>query len=206
MGGRRFGEGGIPGQSAETLKRVGPEPTYVPEFLDLLQHDSELVRAEALEAISALGPKCEPALPIALEWLRSDNRERRSLGTLVLYRIGPAAKQAVPELIKIIDSNRDAEETVSAIEVLGAIGAAAAEAIPKIEKAFERLPPEAAPGEDETQGWRDRVLRALDRIRKPQESPKPNELSRFSEKSSYVGRLANASANSLSCSASNPGG
>jgi beta-lactamase regulating signal transducer with metallopeptidase domain len=173
------------GHGGEAFVGMRPEAIFVPEFLDLLQDDDDHVRERTHFAVLALGPKCKPALPAALAWLRGNNQKQRLAACTMIFNIGPKAKEAVPDLIKIVDDpKRDGEETMSAIEALGGIGPAANEAIPAIEKAVERLRPKF--GKDLE--WQ-RAQRALDNIRQSAENPKEKETPDPNAQSSGKDRL-----------------
>ncbi len=159
---------------------TGLESIYAPEFLDLLLHVNEQVSSAAKSAISVLGPKCKPALPTALNWLRVGDSKKQRVAYGIIANIGPEAKEAVPELVKILDdSKRDVGEVFTVIQVLGEIGPAAHDAIPAIEKAIGRLPaqPGGAPGGlrggPPGSSEQEQALEALNKIRKPAESPPP---------------------------------
>jgi HEAT repeat protein len=92
--------------------------------------DEEMVH-EALNAISGLGPAAVPKLIDALK-----HEKARPYVVYMLGQIGPEAKDAVAELVKLLDDkNADVRSEVPL--ALGKIGPAAKAAVPALLKALE---------------------------------------------------------------------
>src|SRR5262249_20777303 len=103
------------------------------------------------------------AVPVLVELLRDDHWEVRSSAAMVLARLGPASKPAIPLLIEIVQTESGTgwkrAAKADAVEALGAIGPEAREAAPalapllhqpdqvlrlKAAEALRRVDPEAA--------------------------------------------------------------
>lgn len=76
-------------------------------------------RERAIEALGAIG---RPAVPGLVELLRDPNKDSRRNAALTLARIGPAAAEAVPDLLKML-ADKDFDGTAqSAAAALARIG------------------------------------------------------------------------------------
>lgn len=111
------------------------------------------IRFEATRSLQQIGPGAKDAVPVLVEILADKQQEVGfQIGVLdVLMQIGPAAKAAVPVLIKSLEN---ADLANMAAEALGAIGADAKDAVPKLTNLL------ASTEEDQHQG----VIRALGNI------------------------------------------
>jgi HEAT repeat protein len=65
--------------------------------------DTEVERERAFEAFRALGATAKPAVPSLKPLLKDGSRHIRSLVTFIFGGMGPAAAEAVPELIAALD-------------------------------------------------------------------------------------------------------
>jgi HEAT repeat protein len=115
-------------QGAEIARNLGPAL------------EDRGMRTHAVRIVFRLGPKAAPAVPALIAALRpeADNPEdvefQREL-RLAIGAVGPAAKAAIPELLKSLDS-REFEIRGSSAYALAKIGPDAKEAIPKIREMF----------------------------------------------------------------------
>jgi HEAT repeat protein len=108
------------------------------------------VRASSAEALLLVGP-AQGDLPAILKLLKDASSTTRTAAATAAGRLGPFAKEAVPQLTRQLD-DRDAEVRVAAAEALGHIGPASLPAVAKLkelradpvvkttaEKALERI-------------------------------------------------------------------
>jgi len=93
----------------------------VPELIRALSDPVNFVRAPAAEALGAIGPAAQAAVPALAERLLVKEEEGFVLtsAAYALGDIGPAAKSALPALRQVLEKRR--------------VGAASQEAILKIE-------------------------------------------------------------------------
>jgi HEAT repeat protein len=134
------------------LGQIGPKAEQAaPDLVDALV-DAVLFR-QATEALVGIG---EPAVPVLIKALddprvptappnpstqRVDPRLGPPVGAqaaIILGRIGKGADQAVPRLLKLLDSN-DVQTVRSGLKALQGFGPAAKQAIPAVEE-LERHP------------------------------------------------------------------
>lgn len=113
--------------AAKAFVRVGP--ASVPWLAKLLSRERDpMVLRCVCEAIAELGAAAEPALAVLTKLLDHKDLSVRVTSELVMLKMGPAAKSAVPALI------RAASNDYLAVRVLGGFGPAAADAIPTLQR------------------------------------------------------------------------
>ena len=110
---------------AVRMIKPGPEKV-VPLMLKALGDKSPQVVLMALHTLAEVG---EPAVAPMIEALKDDRTDYWAC--IVLSGIGPAAKAAVPQLIKTLDDD-EPEVRMEVAMTLAAIGEAAAPAVPKL--------------------------------------------------------------------------
>src|SRR5437667_1210440 len=89
----------IRNKAAEQLGEIGPAVRVViPALVEALHDLSEEVRNSALAALRHAGDEAQAAIPRVIELL--NNPAHRWAAALLLERIGPAASNAIPALIK----------------------------------------------------------------------------------------------------------
>jgi HEAT repeat protein len=138
--------------AATILGRIGLEPKLVvPALGKALENPDAEVREKVIEALENFGPDAEPAVAMLLQTLtKTVQTDLQKQIAYTLGEIGPAAKDAVPQLIELVKSSKDRDGflNVSAAEALGKIGPAAATAVPTLINALKsddvRLPTIAA--------------------------------------------------------------
>lgn len=121
---------------------------YVPALIEALHDPDEKVRQNAVNALGAMGPAAEPAVPALIDLLRNPARAEkgtnapsklvgnsRSAAAAALGRIGPRANEAVPTLIAALEDENLPVRRWSATS-LGEIGAEARSAVPALVKAL----------------------------------------------------------------------
>lgn len=149
--------------AAESLGKLGANAEdAVPVLVKLLQSDWTDIQHSAIEACAAIGPGATDALPVLVERIRYGTHEvaesavaalvkidPRAVDSLlngpesdtdarnqtlrVLTKIGPEARNVVPQLLKILADPELGDLHVGALELLGSIGPDAAEALPGIQ-------------------------------------------------------------------------
>ncbi len=113
---------------------LGPQHSYViPDLIEMLKTPNERTQSMACRALGNMGEAAAPAVPHIIEILKNAKNPRFGLEAYasgVLRKLGPKAKAAVPELIKMLG---DKHKRFSAASVLEAIGPQACEAIPALQ-------------------------------------------------------------------------
>jgi HEAT repeat protein len=100
------------------------------------------VRGAAVGALVGIGPRPED-LPALLKLLKENNGETREAAVKCLGRLGPAAKEAVPQLTKFLIDDVIGEVRSACATALGDIGPAALASVPKLQEAARNDPPAA---------------------------------------------------------------
>jgi HEAT repeat protein len=110
-----------------------PHEKVGPVLAAALNDDDPQVVGNVLDALASLGERIAPRVTTALE---DPKRRAKALG--LVQRMGPEAKQCVPELIKLLtddaasDSDEALELRVQVLMALGAVGPDAASAVDPI--------------------------------------------------------------------------
>jgi HEAT repeat protein len=128
---------GFAATSAPNLLRddqVMPATLLVPTFEERSEQEV------AAEALSLIGPPAVDELRAALQ--NRDPRVRREAAG-VLARMGPEAKESVPDLTRLLDDEDEATRKMAA-RALGRIGPDAASAVPALMRTMLEIP-DAAP-------------------------------------------------------------
>ena len=107
----------------------------VPELIELLKDPGERAIRSAIIALENMGADAEPAVPTLVEAMRNPNTLCLAEGALI--KLGPKAKSAVPELIRMLD-DEDRAVCQSAARVLASIGPDARGAIPALVSCLEK--------------------------------------------------------------------
>ena len=114
---------------------VEPSPAAA-DVLELLrgalQDDCPAVTYAAAQMLSGLGPIARGALPEMIGLLDHSDGYRRAAAFTFVASLGPQAVAAVPRLVEIVDGAKG--KGTAELRCLAAIGPAAAEAIPILEK------------------------------------------------------------------------
>ncbi len=113
------------------LRRYGPEAQAAnPMLVEMAKNDPGYgARLSATMALEAIGSTAVPALKALLA---PGELQDRWGAIFALGRIGPAGSSAVPDLIRILKTEKDSNQRRAAAETLGKIGEAAASAIPAL--------------------------------------------------------------------------
>jgi len=87
--------------AVQALGRIGPDASpSAPELKALIQDTNSAVRTEAVLALGRIGK--ETAVPMLVEWLRSNITDVREAAFDALGEMGPAANAALPALTEIL--------------------------------------------------------------------------------------------------------
>jgi HEAT repeat protein len=91
-------------------------------------------RAEAAETLGKMGPRAAPAVRSLVAALSDQSMAVQLESLLALEHIGPAAREAVPGLVRVLEKNEKNNEKlyIGAIAALGAIGRDSQEAAPAL--------------------------------------------------------------------------
>jgi len=115
--------------SVGAIGRLSPGPKVtIPLMVKVLEDARPEVVLPALQTLAEGGADAVPGLIEALH-----HKQGRYWASVVLAEIGPPAKAAVPELIKLLD-DKELEVRMQAILALGSIGSAAKSAGPAVGK------------------------------------------------------------------------
>jgi len=127
-----------PGYTSTKAPDLLPDDQVIPATLIVPTLEERSEPQVAAEALSQIGP---PAIKeIRTSFQSRDPRIRRE-AVGVLARMGPEAKEAVPDLIRLLDDEDEATRKLAA-RALGRIGPDAAPAVP----ALKRMLLEPVPG------------------------------------------------------------
>ncbi|MCP4676793.1 MAG: HEAT repeat domain-containing protein [Deltaproteobacteria bacterium] len=90
--------------AALALAKVGPEAIRaLPYLTRMFREDDKPTRASAAKALAGMGPA---AIPVLLEALHEKKASIRELAVKTLIKMGPAAKEAKPELEKLVENEK----------------------------------------------------------------------------------------------------
>jgi len=108
----------------------------VPYLVYIIQHDSKLVKEDAINALGKIGPAAKDAVPLLIEILKDGIESFRVDAARALGGIGPPAAEAVPFLVdKLRTDVRDVKRECA--EALGKIGVADDDVISALRNAME---------------------------------------------------------------------
>jgi HEAT repeat protein len=131
-------------ESALALGRLGPPAKVaVGDLVGALKDGDNSVQVAAASALTLLDPKkAQTTVSILREGLKHENVVLRREGAQGLLRLGSAAKEAVPDLLKCVQ-DEDYLVTVSAAEALGLLAPEKAKetAVPVLAKWLDRSDP-----------------------------------------------------------------
>lgn len=119
----------VRGSYVQTLGKIGPGArAAVPILMETLSDQHIIIHPSAIQALGSIGPAAADAVPLLIKELQNNGGGPviRRDAALAIGRIGlPAAKQAVPELVRL---TKDPDPQVSEIakDVLAKIDPAAA--------------------------------------------------------------------------------
>ncbi len=123
--------------AARAAVELDADPELVaPALVKSLQDQDETVVANAIDALSSIGPRALKHIDSALQ-----NKDLRHYAVRLIARLGPEAKDAVPALIEAIGSgSRDPDDREFVREAqfaISTIGAAARDAVPALIKSLD---------------------------------------------------------------------
>ena len=118
------------------LSRLGPTArSAVPELIPLLRSsDSEIV-SQSASILGSIGLDARTAVPALIALLKNGDRAGKRAAVYALGSIGLSAheaREALPLIIKQLETYTDAGDRVSAVKLLGTIGADASPAVPAL--------------------------------------------------------------------------
>jgi HEAT repeat protein len=118
-------------QSLQALRNMQPDAKSVaPALEELLKSTNPYQRAMAADALVALDQENKAALPVLIELL--GDKQWCSMATQSLGRMGPPAKEAVPELVKLLKAPPNPFARTQILFALGQIGPDAKAALPEL--------------------------------------------------------------------------
>ena len=95
----------MPAASALALGRIGP--AAIPALVQLLHHPKWAVRISAAKVLTCFGSKSAGAVSVLPKMLTSPVREEQIVGCQLAEAIGPAARQVVPILARLVAKEKD---------------------------------------------------------------------------------------------------
>jgi len=111
------------------IKEIHPGPqAMIPILTKMLQDSDPTLTGRVLNAIADAGPEAVPGLKAALK-----DEKARYWALVILRDIGPAAKDAMPEIVETLNDKRP-EIRREAVLTLGAMGETAKSAAPELVK------------------------------------------------------------------------
>lgn len=118
-------------QSSDEEKLI-PEEEQLARLVAQLASPSEGARLAALWGLKNYGEKAVSALPALLPLLKDRNSYLRGDTLRVLSSIGPAAENAIPEILHLVLWDTKDEVCQTGVETLGAIGRCPDQVIPEL--------------------------------------------------------------------------
>ncbi|MCA9155286.1 MAG: HEAT repeat domain-containing protein [Planctomycetales bacterium] len=110
------------------IESKAPRELVGPQLVAALQDANDELIIQIVEGLAGIGPDAVPAVMEAMK-----NPELRRVATLIINRIGPDAKSAVPGLVEALQTtDKDLELRRELQFALGGIGPAAAPAVPEL--------------------------------------------------------------------------
>jgi HEAT repeat protein len=115
--------------AATAIWRLGPiAKDAAPEVIRAYKEaEDEEVRLMAGYALGKIGTASKDVVPTFCEVLRTGESKAKRQAALILGQMGPDARDAVPDLIKVFDNKMDADASKQAGEALKKIDPEAAE-------------------------------------------------------------------------------
>lgn len=110
--------------AAFLIGQIGPDAAAaIPALMRVLTDQTEgwRIEGEVRGALLAMGEKLSGQVPEFITYLKSNDRETRQLGAVLLASVGPKAQAAVPALLKAAES-RDGWVSLSVARALWNIG------------------------------------------------------------------------------------
>ncbi len=125
--------------AAQAVARMGPHgAAAVPDIIAALETEQPASAYELLKALEAIGPDAAAAVPVLRRLVQSDdNGQVRGFALQTLVPLGPAAVEALPDLLGFVDSPR-LDHCRPAMQAIGAMGPKAADAVPQLTAALDR--------------------------------------------------------------------
>ncbi len=125
--------------AADSLYEMGPGACKaIPALIAALNDEESEVRVRVVYALGAIGPAAEPALLSLIRLLKDKKAgdEVRWPVAMNLAKFGPNARQAVPVLLEILETE-DALMKIGAIDALGNLGQDDPRVVPALIKALD---------------------------------------------------------------------
>jgi HEAT repeat protein len=116
--------------SLSALRQVHADARLVlPLAREAIKDDNAGVKSQGLELLLQADPKNKDVLPLVLEMLQAPATRQSAVG--LLGRLGPAAREAVPDLVDLLKGG-DQNLRMQALHALSGIGSGAGEAVPAL--------------------------------------------------------------------------
>jgi HEAT repeat protein len=131
---------GVPARAARALRQIGPSAKdAVPALVERINKNKgrSVDDAESIEALMQIASRTPEALPGLRAILCEPPRNpSRTHAAIALGKMGPMAKEAVPELVKLLEEapGKSGPIRFHAAAALGQIGSDAKEAVPALVK------------------------------------------------------------------------
>jgi HEAT repeat protein len=124
-------------QSLNALRGIQPDPkTVVPALQEMLKNSNGYQRSILADLIASLDPANKEVVPVLIELL--GDRQFGPGAAAALGRMGPTAKDAAPELGKLVKAPTNPFIRHQALVALGQIGPAAKDAAPEVLEVLQK--------------------------------------------------------------------
>jgi HEAT repeat protein len=141
------------------IERMQADPREIVQiWAKLVTENSWFLTFPPKDEIQLHAKDLQEILPRLLEYLKNPNVNVRRESTEILAAMGPAAREAVPALIKALDDDFDAAH--GAMEALGAMGGSARPAVAPLLRKFAAI----KDGDMEARYRRETILKSLEGI------------------------------------------
>jgi HEAT repeat protein len=143
----------------EAIRQIGAEPAEVAKlWAKLVPRHVVFLSFPPTDDIRAHGEEIQDVVPALLGYLKDKDVNTRRRATEALAALGPAAVEAIPTLVKVLEEKSFASD--GAMDALGAMGKAARPAVAALVRNFEAI----KLSDQEPEYHRKKILTTLEQI------------------------------------------
>ncbi len=126
--------------AASAIVSLGPDAKEaIPELRNALKDALPFVQVNAAVALIQFPSENEKAIPTLVALLEHTDESVRQMATMNLAVLGTEASQHVADLTRVLEKSEGSDLLLPVVELLGRIGPAAEDAVPKLKQiAFEQ--------------------------------------------------------------------